>query len=229
MLVIFFKALIVFLVVLFCVRLMGKRQLGEMQPFELVIMLIVADVACIPINDPYVPFYGGLVPIITLTFLHVVFSFVARKSLFARRLLSGRAVIVIDKNGINYRNLQKMNLNMHDLLEAVHAAGYMDVNQIAYAIFETNGKMCVVEKPQPPDKPEPALLPLSLLVDGKWEEKNLQKAGVSAAKALSLLKANGIKKAADVLYMDVRQDGTVYVSPKTSCCFIGSLSVKGAW
>ena len=108
MFVVFLKSVITFIVVFFVIRLMGKRQLGEMQPFELVITLIIAEVACIPMNDPYIPIYYGLIPIFTLATLHILLSLLSRKSIKARKVLSGSSVIVIDKSGINYANMKKM-------------------------------------------------------------------------------------------------------------------------
>lgn len=227
MLVVFIKSLITFFLVLIVVRLMGKRQLGEMQPFELVITFIIAEVACIPMNDPYIPFYYGIVPIITLGALHLVLSVLARKSILARKIISGRSVIAIDKNGINYENLKKMNVNVNDLIEAVRSSGYMDFADIEYAIFETNGKVCVVEKECDPTQPKPAYLPLSLLVDGKFDKENLELAGASKQKIIEVFLKNGIKNPKDVLYTDVRQDGTLYVSPKYKKCFTQKISIKG--
>ena len=206
---------------------MGKRQLGEMQPFELVITFIIAEVACIPMNDPYIPFYYGIVPIITLGVLHLVLSVLARKSILARKIISGRSVIAIDKNGINYENLKKMNVNVNDLIEAVRSSGYMDFADIEYAIFETNGKVCVVEKECDPTQPKPAYLPLSLLVDGKFDKENLELAGASKQKIIEVFLKNGIKNPKDVLYTDVRQDGTLYVSPKYKKCFTQKINIKG--
>lgn len=227
MLVVFIKSLITFFLVLIVVRLMGKRQLGEMQPFELVITFIIAEVACIPMNDPYIPFYYGIVPIITLGVLHLVLSVLARKSILARKIISGRSVIAIDKNGINYENLKKMNVNVNDLIEAVRSSGYMDFADIEYAIFETNGKVCVVEKECDPTQPKPAYLPLSLLVDGKFDKENIELAGASEQKIIEVFLKNGIKNPKDVLYTDVRQDGTLYVSPKYKKCFTQKISIKG--
>lgn len=227
MLVVFIKSLITFFLVLIVVRLMGKRQLGEMQPFELVITFIIAEVACIPMNDPYIPFYYGIVPIITLGVLHLVLSVLARKSILARKIISGRSVIAIDKNGINYENLKKMNVNVNDLIEAVRSSGYMDFADIEYAIFETNGKVCVVEKECDPTQPKPAYLPLSLLVDGKFDKENLELAGATEQKITEVFLKNGIKNPKDVLYTDVRQDGTLYVSPKYKKCFTQKISIKG--
>ncbi|MBR2970542.1 MAG: DUF421 domain-containing protein [Clostridia bacterium] len=231
MLIVFIKSLIVFFVVLIAVRIMGKRTLSEMQPFELVITLIIAEVACIPINDPYIPFYSGIIPIFTLCFLEVVLSFISRKSLWARRVISGRAMIVIDKNGINYGNLQKMNMNVHDLIETVHSSGYMDINEIEYAIIETNGKMSVVERMTDPTKPTPALLPVILVVDGKWNDDNLTKTGTTEAVVSVALRKHGLKGVKEVLYADVRQDGTMYVSPKKGKYFVTKINLAkgGSW
>ncbi len=239
MFVVMIKSLITFAVVFFVIRLMGKRQIGEMQPFELVITLIIAEVACIPMNDPYIPLYYGLVPIITLATLHIVLSFVSRKSVKVRKVLSGSSVIVVDKSGINYENLKKMNMNMDDLIEAIRTAGYVDFTEIAYAIFETNGQLCVVEKEQQQQSQggeqaqsvenadeQPTLLPLELVIDGKLVDENMRLAGAEKSDIESVLKEKKLK-ISDLLYADVRQDGTAYFSPKRSQAFCGQLAISG--
>lgn len=227
MLVVFFKSLITFFVVLLIIRLMGKRQIGEMQPFELVITLIIAEVACIPMNDPYIPFYNGIIPIVTLAVMHVLLSFLGRKSLIVRRLMSGNSIIVIDKNGINFGNLKKMNINMNDLIEAVRCSGYVDFTEIEYAIFETNGKLSVIEKQSDPTKSKPAYLPLTLLIDGKWDNDNLLLSGATAPIVTEAVKKKGIKNIKSILYIDVRQDGTIYVAPKYEKDFVAKINIKG--
>jgi uncharacterized membrane protein YcaP (DUF421 family) len=227
MLLVFIKAVITFVFVLVVIRLMGKRQLGEMQPFELVITLLIAEVACIPMNDPFIPIYNGIVPIITLAALHLTMSFIARKSLKARKLFSGQSVIAIDKNGINNQNLKRMNINVNDLIEAVRSSGYADFSEIEYAIFETNGKICVLEKFSDPTEEKPVFLPVSLFIDGAWEREHLQLAKVTVPQITEAVKKNGVKNFKDVLYIDVRQDGTLYVSPKYQKCFTAKVSIKG--
>ncbi len=230
MFVVLLKSVIIFMVVFFVIRLMGKRQIGEMQPFELVITLIIAEVACIPMNDPYIPLYYGLIPIITLAMLHIVLSFISRKSVKARKILSGSSMIVVDKSGIVYENLQKMNMNMSDLVEAVRTAGYVDFSQIAYAIFETNGQLCVVEKESETDsesgEPMPTLLPLELVVDGKINEKNLKLSGAEKTEIENVLSEHDLKLS-DLLYCDVRQDGNAYFSPKHAQAFCSKLAITG--
>lgn len=226
MLVVFLKSVITFFLILIIVRLMGKRQIGEMQPFELVITLIIAEVACIPMNDPYIPFYAGIIPIITLAFLEILLSTLARKSLWARKFMSGSAVIVIDKDGINYENMRKLNLNMNDLIEAARSGGYVDFNQIAYAIFETNGKLSVIEKPKDSSEPEPAFFPLTLVVDGEWEENNLAVARITKDDVSNLLNRHGFGKMKQILYMDIRQNGLVYIAPKNQKYFTDNLNIE---
>lgn len=227
MLVVFLKSIFTFFLVLLVVRLMGKRELGEMQPFELVITFIIAEVACIPMNDPYIPFYYGIIPILTLGVLHVIMSFLARKSLLVRRVLSGRSLIVVDPNGIVYENLKKMNMNVNDLIEAARSAGYPDISEIQYAIFETNGKLCVVEKAADPTEIKPAFLPLPLVIDGHYAMDNFRLSGATVPMLTEAIKKNKIFNVKDVLYADVRQDGTVYVSPKKGKCFTSKLAIKG--
>ncbi|MDE6201129.1 MAG: DUF421 domain-containing protein [Clostridiales bacterium] len=231
MFVVFLKSIITFLVVFFVIRLMGKRQIGEMQPFELVITLIIAEVACIPMNDPYIPLYYGLIPIFTLATLHIVLSFISRKSVKVRKLLSGNSLIVIDKSGINYKNMQKMNMNIDDLIEAVRTAGYVDFSQIAYAIFETNGQLCVVEKEQPQGgeeskEPQKTLLPLELVVDGKYNAHNLALSGTDQSEILRVLDENKLRLS-DILYADVRQDGNAYFAPKYKPAFCCPITING--
>lgn len=230
MLVVFIKSVIIFLVVFFVIRLMGKRQLGEMQPIELVITLIIAEVACIPMNDPYIPLYAGIVPILTLATLHIVLSFLSRKSLWLRRALSGNSVIVVDRSGINYDNLKNLNMNIDDLVEAMRTAGYVDFTQIAYAIFETNGQLCVVEKENQEnsadDSEKSTLLPLELVVDGKYIENNLELSGTAKSEIMRVLDERGLKLR-DLLYADVRQDGNAYFSPKRKQAFCAALDITG--
>lgn len=240
MFVVMLKSIIIFLVVFFVIRLMGKRQIGEMQPFELVITLIIAEVACIPMNDPYIPLYYGLIPIITLATLHIVLSFVSRKSLKVRKILSGSSIVVVNPDGILFENLQKMNMNMDDLMEALRTAGYVDITQVAYAIFETNGKLCVVEKQQQQQsqsgeqdseseggqQQQQPLLPLQIVVDGKINQQNLELSGTKKSDIENTLKEKNLG-ISDILYADIRQDGNAYFSPKNSKAFCASLDITG--
>lgn len=226
MLLVLIKSILTFFLIFFVIRLMGKRQLGEMQPFELVITLIIAEVACIPMNDPYIPFYYGVIPIVTLSFLQVMFSYLSEKFLPVRRMVAGRAITVIDKDGINVDNLKKLNMNVNDLIEVIRSNGDADLNEIMYAVIETNGKVCIIKKnPQ-----QQVFLPISVILNGKWQEKNVEFTSIDKQSMTKLLQNNG-KKLEDIVYADVRQNGEVYVAPNQGSCFSGSVELAkgGNW
>ena len=137
MLTIVFRAIIIYIVVLFLYRLMGKRQLGQMQPFELVLTLIIADLATIPMAEISVPVLHGIVPLLTLVLLHFLLTLLSKLSSKFSTILSGKPVIVVNPNGIDYRALKNLNLSIDDIMEAIRGAGYFRLEQVQYAIMET--------------------------------------------------------------------------------------------
>ena len=229
MLIILFKTVIISLLVFFVLRLMGKRQIGEMQPFELVITLILAEVACLPMNDPAIPLYNGLVPIIALTFLHVLITFIARKSIMFRKVVDGSSVIVIDRGSIVYDNLRKLNMNMHDLVESARSGGHPDIIRIQYGIVETNGQLSVIEKAEDETNLTGSLFPMALIMDGIRLRKNFEVAGLTDTQVTEFLKINGLKNDGEVLYLDVRQDGKIYMGLKKGGFKLGDIQIGGNW
>lgn len=225
MLVVFIKSIIVFFIVFFTVRLMGKRELGQMQPHELVITLIIAEVACLPMNDPSIPLYFCFVPVFTLAFLEIVIAFLSKKSILARKLSVGEAVLVFDKNGINSENLSKLNMSASDLVEAVRGNGTADIMEVSYVIVETNGKLCVISKPENDAQTE-VLLPVSIITNGKYNDENMEKCGVEKDNVKSFLSKNKITSIKQVLYADVRQDGTLYVAIANKSDISGKIQLK---
>ena len=125
------RSVIVYSCVLAVVRLMGKRQIGEMQPFEFVITLIIADLACIPMAELSVPLVHGIVPILTLLIVHFLICFLSRKFQFARYLLTGRPAIVISPKGINYKELKELNMTLDDLIELMRGCDCFKIEEIA--------------------------------------------------------------------------------------------------
>ena len=205
---------------------MGKRQIGEMQPVEFVITLILAEVACLPMNDPNLPLHFGIVPIITLAFLDILITFIGRKSVVVRTIVDGRSLLVIDKNGIVYENLKKMNMSVDDVLMSARSGGYPDMSKIDYAIVEPNGKLSVIEKAKDPTEPTEAFRPMPLIIDGNIIKENLEKVGVASEQIVRAVQSKKLK-VKDVLYMDVRQNGEVYVSPKHKPCYTDKIRITG--
>ncbi len=216
------RCFIIYLIVLFVFRLMGKRQLGELQPFEFVITLIVADLATMPMADTGIPLIHGVVPLITLLLIHFTISILIRKSIFWRKVISGKPVIIISPEGIDYENLKKLNLNLNDIQESLRTLNYYNFDDIEYAIVETNGKITVIPKvaSTPPtcedlqiSKPENHLI-MILISDGKLVKENLEVAKLDENFILKQLKKIGESKIKDILVFTLDNDGNMYIQPK---------------
>ena len=225
MLVVFIKCAIIFFIVFITIRIMGKRELGQMQPYELVITLIIAEVACLPMNDPSIPLYFCIIPVVTLAFLEVFIAFLSKKCNIIRKLTDGEAMIVFDKNGVNVKNLSRLNMSVSDLIEAIRSSGTVDIIYVEYVIIETNGKLCVVEKNKNQNGTQ-KFLPISIISNGKFDEQNLLKTGVEKVNIFTLLNSNGVMRVKSVLFADVRQDGTVYFVLSDRKDLVGKIEIK---
>lgn len=218
------RSIIIYIFVLVVIRLMGKRQIGEMQPFEFVITLIIADLACIPMAELAVPLVHGIVPIFSLLILHFLICFLSRKSMKLRYLLTGRPAIVVDGNGIDYKELKRLNMTLDDLIEAIRGCEVYNIEDIAYAIIETNGKMCVIKKAEvePPTKEEmkiqitPNSLPVNIIMDGSLMKENVSLTGIDEKFVFKCLKKAGIEKIKDVLIFTLDNQGNCYIQDKKS-------------
>lgn len=222
MLVLFIRVQIIYFVVLLFLRIMGKRQIGEMQPYELVITLIIADLATVPMSDANIPLINGILPLAILVILHYSITMLARKSIIFRKIVSGQPVIVISPEGINYEALKKLNMNLHDLQESLRQCNYFYFDQIQYAIVETNGKISVVPKSQYAPataqdvdaKIEKAELPILIITDGKLMKDNLKLVNIDETQLNNLFKALEISKAKDVVVMSLNCAGKMYYQLK---------------
>lgn len=235
MLILLLRCVITFVIVLVVFRLMGKRQLGELQPFELVITLIIADLAVIPMSEINIPLLHGLIPLLTLTIFHFFISFLSRKSIFMRKLISGKPVIVINPNGIDYESLKKLNMNFNDLSEALRGMNYFSFDQIQYAIVETNGKITVL--PNADNAPlcatdfnlqkEETTLPITLVCDGKLMKDNLKIAQVNEYFVQKSIQKAGIFKIKDCMLATLDNSGKMYVQPKSKQYKTFTVNYKG--
>ncbi|MBQ3502415.1 MAG: DUF421 domain-containing protein [Clostridia bacterium] len=222
MLVLFIRVQIIYFVVLLFLRIMGKRQIGEMQPYELVITLIIADLATVPMSDANIPLLNGILPLAILVILHFSITMLTRKSVFLRKLISGQPVIVISPDGINYDALKKLNMNLHDLQESLRQCNYFNFEQVQYAIIETNGKMSVIPTSQDApataqdvkaNNPQPEL-PTLIVSDGKMMKENMQLLNMSEEKLNTLLQQLQIKKLKDIIVMNLNNSGKMYYQLK---------------
>ena len=213
MIIIFIRTFVIFTVLLIVMRLMGKRQIGEMQPFEFVITLLIAELACIPMADVSVPLVYGIVAILAVFILHQIFTVLEQTSRPVKKIISGKPSLVLNKDGVDFKELKNNNMNVEDLLEAMRSAGYFALDDIDYAIFESNGKLSALEKTE--QKPETEnSLPLLIINNGKIVDQNLIKSGLSVSELLSAAKKNGAESLKDVGVLTLDGNGKAYMQCK---------------
>ena len=185
MLINFVRAIIIYILVLIVMRLMGKREIGQLQPFELVISIMIADLASIPMTDPGVPIFNGLVPILGLLAMHLLITVLNIKSVNIRKITCGKPTILVYRGKIDEEALRKERFTVSELQERLRGKEIFNLGDVEFAILETNGEVSVIQKPNkrnaiPEDfniMPEYEGLPYDLVVDGKIMYENLTKIG----------------------------------------------------
>lgn len=209
MLVILIRTIIIMIFLLVGMRLMGKRQIGELQPFEFVITLAVAELACTPMQDVSIPLSYGIVPLLTIFVIHFLLTLLSTKSVGFRKLMNGKPVIVVNEDGIDIESLKKMNMNVNDLLECIRGSGYFSIPEVSFAIIETNGKCSIMENTE---AEKPQSVPLTLIVEGKYLEANLHISNTSKEEITRVLKEQRLKLK-DVVLM-TSESGNLFIQPK---------------
>lgn len=182
MFIVLFRTIVLYVIVVFIMRIMGKRQIGQLQPFELVIAIMVSQLASIPMQDTRIPLVHGIIPIITLLILQVLISLIQLKSELARTIFCGKPSILISKGKIDIKQLKSNKFNINDLLEEIRLQGYYNMEDIEYAILETSGQLSIIPKTElePATKQDMNIktsqdkLPVTLILDGKINNENLK-------------------------------------------------------
>ena len=184
MIISYFRTIILYTLLIGVIRLMGKRQIGEMEPSEFVVTMLVANLASIPMQDEGIPLFSGVVPIVTVLAMELIMSALSLKSIFLRRLLCGKPVILVENGKILQENLRKTRVTLDELTGHLREKDVLDIEAVQYAILETNGNLSVF--PYPKERPasakdagiqaKPQYLPLTIVSDGKVLTHNLKKA-----------------------------------------------------
>lgn len=146
MFVVFFRAIILYVIIIFSIRLMGKRQLGELQPSELVVTLMMSNIATLPVEDANIPMVMGIVPIFTLVCLDVFFSHISMKSRKVRKFISGSPKIIISNGKIDKRIMKDLRFTIDDLMSSLRSASVFDISDVQLAVVETTGDISVFQK-----------------------------------------------------------------------------------
>lgn len=185
MLVTFFRAIVLYIIVLAVMRLMGKREIGQLQPFELAISITIADLAATPMAETGIPITNGIMPILGLLVMHLIISMINIKSTKARQIICGKPSLLIFRGKIDQKVLKKERFTINELEERLRDNNIFNIGDVEYAILETSGQVTVIPKPNkrpttPEDfniEPKYEGIPYDLVVDGKVEYENLKKIG----------------------------------------------------
>ena len=224
MALIFIRTAIIFFVLLLVMRLMGKSQIGEMQPFEFVISLVIAELACIPMADTSIPLFYGIIAILTIFILHQVVWLFELWFKPVKYVISGKPSVVINKDGIDEFQLKKNNLDVSDLIESMRVAGYFNLDDVYYGLYEANGSFSALEKEEKASNS----LPLTLIDRGKADEKNCVRCGFDTNKLKEFLSAQNAKLK-EVVVMTVNGEGRVYFQKRGEHYKILQVEVNGQW
>lgn len=223
MLVTFLRTLILYLVLVFGTRLMGKRQLGELQPSELVITILISNIATLPIEETDTPMFAGLLPILSLMCFEVISSYLCLKSRKIRRIISGKPVIIIQNGKIDQKEMQELRFSADDLMSQLRQNGIFSVSEVDFAIVETTGKLSVYQKysartltpkalamPEDKSKNSP---PLTVVCEGELLETNLRRCGKDSRWVQKMVDEQHLKTE-DIYLMMAGQDGSYEIIPK---------------
>lgn len=215
------RAVILYVIVILLIRLMGKRQIGELQPSELVITILVSEIASIPMQDNSIPILNSVVALFVLVALEIISSVLSLKSHKIRSYMQGHPVIVIRNGVIDYKSLGKLRMTVNDLISALRQKDVFDLSQISYAIFETNGKISVLLKPEfrnstasdldshPKDKG----MPFAVICDGEIIEDMVKESGYDMSKIKKIALMNNVP-VENILVLSVDSDGVAFIARK---------------
>ena len=185
MLLAYTRTIILYLVLIFSVRLMGKRQIGQMEASEFVVSMLIADLAAVPMQDAAIPLLSGIVPLLTVLGLELTLSFLIIKSVMFRRFLCGKPVILIDNGKIIQENLRRTRVTMDELMGHLRQKDVLDIGSVQYAILETDGNLSVFPyaSKQPASAEDAKIrvnrqsLPVTIINDGHLFREDLERAG----------------------------------------------------
>ena len=197
-------------------RLMGRRQIGELQPSELVVTILISEIACVPIQDNGIPILGSVVSVCVLSAFEVLFSALSLKSEGVRKLLQGNPIAVIRDGVIDQNALKKLRITLDDLLESLREKDVFDPREVQFAVLESDGKLSVQRKPEhrgttaqmlnvtPPDNG----MVCPIIFDGKVQRNNFALCGMTENKFRAALKQCGVPQA-EIFLMTADQNGAV--------------------
>lgn len=221
MLILIFRAIFLYIFVIVVMRMMGKREIGQLQPYELAITMIISELVTLPMANNGVPLISGVVPVLVITFTQIFLSFITTKSQFIQDLISGTYTIIIENGNLIEKNMIKQKYTIVELLEQLRLNGVSKISDVQYAILETSGQLSVLLK----ESKRPATaeqlnintsyegMPINLILDGKLVEKNIDDAKITKKEVEDVLESNNISLE-DVFYLSVDAQKEYYLQRK---------------
>ena len=216
------RSAILYLLVVTMYRLMGKRQIGELQPSELVLAIMISDIASVPMQSVSTPLVSGIIPIIVVMSIEVILSFISQKNHKLRRIITGTPSLIISEGKMVVSEMERLRFNIDDLFEQLRNNGQFDISQIAFAVLETNGNISIMPKelyrPATAEDvglaPQKATFPANIIKDGEVDKAALKRIGKDENWLSAQLRKEKIGKAKDVFLLCADQNGVTFVQRK---------------
>ena len=218
------RTFIIYLIVTFAIRLMGKRQIGDMQPNELVITLLISEIAAIPLQDTKQPVLLGVVAIFVLVFLEIIVSVLTMKVFKFRQIMSGKSAVIIKNGVLDQQTMRDVRMTVLDLIELLRGKDVFNIDDVAFAVLEVNGSLSVLKKSEMQTvtrkdikiKNEKEVLPLPVITDGKIVKEALDSLSVSREKIMTILKSqNKTPEHVFLMMLDRNGDYTIIEKEKS--------------
>ncbi len=216
------RTVILYILVIFAMRIMGKRQIADMQPTELAVTLLISEIAAIPIQDSSQPVLTAVSAIFALVSFEFIMAYLTLKSNLINNLTNGKSAVIIKRGRILQHRMKKLRLTVDDLVEMLREQGIFDIREVSYAIFETNGKLSVLQKPQYRNakvgdvskaKKEKDGCPILIISDGSFVKRGLDDLEIEQSDVIKLLNKRGCMLK-DVMIMTLDCYGEMVVIEK---------------
>lgn len=216
MIIVLIRSIILYLAVLIALRVMGKGEIAEMNSYDLVITLLIAEVASLPMENNNLPILYGLASITGLVLMQTLISFLALKSRGFAIFLNGKPSILINKGKIDYKELKKERISIDELLEQLRVEGFFHIKDVQYAILETDGNLSILPSPTYNDTPSSEFkhLPIALILDGKIINQSLSTIDKDKSWLVSILKKHNIDDIKDVLICVLDENDKIFIQKK---------------
>lgn len=217
----FIRAAIIYVVIIIAVRLMGKRQVGELKPHELVITILISAIAVIPLEENSMPLANCLVPIMLFVSLEIIMSVISMKSLWFRNLLQGRPIFIIRQGKLDQKKLKQLRLTMDDVVDALRQKDIFDISQVEDAVIETNGSISVLPKAeyQPITASDISLsvkekgMPVAIVIDGKTVNEYFNEYKLKDSE-IELVLQTVNRNVEKIMLLTIDDDGNTYLIEK---------------